>query len=83
MPRRTAEKWASFTGRSQLRRNGDVRAITVIIEQADAFAGDRATVTVEAEGVYRLKGSLASANINNSFADPYRRTATALGPHNR
>ena len=28
-------------------------------------------------------GSSAMVKINNSFADPFPRTATALGPHNR
>ena len=59
----TADKWASFTGRSQLRRGDVFRSITVTIEQSDPFADGRATVTVDVEATYRLTGSLASANV--------------------
>lgn len=59
----TTDRWASFTGRVRLQPSGDDRAFVVVVEQADPFAAGQPTVTIEIEGLDRIRGVLTSQRL--------------------
>ena len=57
----TTTGWASVTGLTEL--NGDVRAVTLIVDAADAAASGTATVSVMSDDVVLWKGTMPATGV--------------------
>ncbi|HUF51523.1 MAG TPA: amidohydrolase family protein [Longimicrobiales bacterium] len=60
----TTARWASVTGVARFGSTGEDRAYTVVIEEADSFVSDQPpTVTVEIDGLPRIRGRLQRGQV--------------------
>jgi len=72
----TTDKWASFTARVRDATTGDERSALVIVEEADAFDGGQATMTMSLDGAAATTIRVPATNVDV-------RTAAAPAPARR